>query len=100
MMIYPKLKKIIFEKNAKNCMRAPHAVKVHSESMADCIETYDPNLSYKIPKDHWKFTLAHIRKTNCWIDVINNSRNGDCEPINRTDHPHIFELLSYASYIE
>ena len=98
-MIYPKLREEIFEKNAKNRMRVPWAVKCHSESMADCIETYRPNLSDRIPIHHWNFTIAHIRRTNRWIDVMNNSRNNGCGPINHTDHPHIFELLSYVSHM-
>ena len=99
-MIYPRLKKETFEKKAKNCMRVPSAVKIHSDSMADCIETYGLNLSHKIPMEHWKSTMAHIRKINRWIDVMNNSRKKGCELINCTNHPHIFELLSYVSYIE
>ena len=99
-MIYPKLNKEIFEKNAKNRMRVPSACKLHSDSMADCIETYGPRLSARIPTEHWRSTLVHIRKTNRWIDVMNNTRSKGCEPINHPNHPHVFELLSYVTYIE
>ena len=81
-------------------MRVPDACKPHSDRMADCIEMYGPRLSARIPIEHWRSTLIHITKTNRWIDVMNNLRSKGYKPINHPNHPHVFELLRYMSYIE
>ena len=48
-MEFIRLTKEIFEKNAKNRMRVPHAVKLHSNSMLQCILKYGDRVSDKIP---------------------------------------------------
>ena len=73
-------------------MCVPGAYETHSDSMTDCIEMYGRRLFARI--------LVHIRKTNRWIDVMINSRSKGCKPINHPNHPQVFELLIYVSYIE
>ena len=99
-MEFIRLTKEIFEKNAKNRMRVPHAVKLHSNSMLQCILKYGDRVSDKIPFEHFSDCIRHIRRTNRWVDVVNNTFEKKCEPINDVNHPHIYELLSYSSYIE
>ena len=99
-MIFPRLKKEIFEKNAKNRMRVPHAVKLHSNSMKQCILKYSHLITDKIPSSHWIDCIRHLEATNCWVDVMNNSAKQQCEMINTADHPHNYELLDYVSYLE
>ena len=99
-MIFPRLKKEIFEKNAKNRMRVPHAVKLHSNSMKQCILKYSHLITDKIPSSHWIDCIRHLEATNRWVDVMNNSAKQQCEMINTADHPHNYELLDYVSYLE
>ena len=100
-MIYLKLNKQVFEKNAKNRMRAPGACKPHSDSIADCINTYGPMLSTRIPMEQWRSTqLVYMRERNRWIDVMKNLRSKVCKPTTHPNHPHVFELLSCVSHIE
>ena len=97
-MEFTRLSLKIFEKTSKNKMRVPDAVKIHSTSMLRCIEKYGDRISHKIPQTQLSDIIDHIKKSDRWIDVMNNSRMKGCKHINSTNHQHIFELLSYASY--
>ena len=101
-MEFPRLRKEIFEKNAKNRMRVPWAVKIHSASMKTCVKRYRHKISDRIPVDHFGDALTHITLTNRWIDVMNGSSSGfkGCESINDVDHSHVYELLSYVTYLK
>ena len=99
-MEFIKLKKEIYEKNAKNRMKVSLAVKLFSMSQLQCILRYGPNLTHKIPLEHWDSCINFIYKTNRWINVMNGSSKHGCEPVDNADHPHVFELLSYASYLD
>lgn len=97
--MFIKLKLEIFQKNAKNRMRVPHACKLHSTSMAECITKYGHLISDRIPMNQLLSVRNHIRRTDQWIDIM-NSRLHHAEPINDVNHRHIYELLDYASYFE
>ena len=99
-MDFPSLNFEIFLKTSKNKMRVPAAVKLHSASMLRCIELNGHRISDQIPVEQLSDMKIHVKKSNRWTDVMNGTRNAGCEPINNINHPHIFELLSYASHFQ
>ena len=98
-MLYPKLNKGIFEKNAKTRMRVPDAVKLHGNSMLRCIEEYGHLISHKIPEHHWYSVKYHIYIMNRFTDVMNQDKH-KAGAIKSVNDPQIFELLSVVSYME
>ena len=94
-MEFSSLSLIISQKIAKNKMRVPDSVKLHFGSMMSYIEKYYDQISDKIPTEHFSAPKIHIKKSNQWTDMTNNTLMKGCKPIN---HRQIFELLRYALY--
>lgn len=96
-MLYPNLSLKIFERNAKSRMRVCDAVRVHSNSMVRCIEAYKHKCTDFAPEQYGSL-IEYLKKTNDWVDVMNNTWEKNCELINSPDHRHVYDLLDYVKY--
>ena len=89
------------KRNVKKTNRicVPFAFKIHPGSMVIPLEIYWPTLSENIPQNTGAQHLLTL-ETRSFALITMNNLAGNESLINHNNHPHIFEMLSYASYIE
>ena len=98
-MVYPKLSREVFEKNAKSRMRVGLAARAQGGSIVKCIQNYGHKNSKAgnslVP---YRSYILHSQYTDHFFDVMNGDRDSGCENINARDHRHVFDLLNYVRF--
>ena len=96
-MLYRKIHKGVFVLNANTLLRSPEAMRVFSQSMLSMLKNYMAK-NRRATAATYEPVMRYIAVMDRFIDVMNGTRDKNCELINSANHRHLFELLDVVKF--